>query len=143
MRTLRFLVEAKSTSQHELQRALEVGAFILAWVAVAQARCPVQHGFVERGRVGRDHGSAAGLRLDDVQAQRLLLGQTGQQEVDGSVYRADVPLMSPKAHSFAQRAKRPGEITHRRITATAENLELHRRIAGEDRGEVREEQRKL
>jgi len=33
MRPRRFLVEAKSTSQHELQRALEVGALILAWIA--------------------------------------------------------------------------------------------------------------
>src|SRR6267378_7727072 len=143
MRPRRFLVEAKSTSQHELERALEVGALILAWIAVAQARCPVHHGFVERGCVGRDHRSPASLRLDDVQAESLLLGQPGQQEIDTPVRRSDVPLVAPEPHPFADRAKRSSQIAYRRIAAAAENLELHHGMTCKNRREVREQQWKL
>src|SRR5712675_1830361 len=76
----------------------------------------------------RAHRRSAGLRLDDVEAERLLFGQSRQQEIDAPVDCADVLLMAPKAHLFANRPKSPVEIAYRGKTAAAENFELHRGI---------------
>src|SRR3954471_13606053 len=79
----------------------------------------VQHGFGERRSVHRQNRFSANLRLNEVQAESLLFGQSGEDVIQFSVDRPDVRLLAPVTHPITDRKQCTLQVPDRCITAAS------------------------
>jgi len=125
------------------EQSREVTAGILPRVGEEIAGFSFDHGLGERRGVYRQHGRAASLGLDHVEAECFLFRQSGEQKIQLRINRVHVVLVSPPAHLVGDGVEAFAQVAYRSVAAAAEDFQIDVRELPDDRGEDAEHQRKL